>query len=179
MSSEGASYGEQLLEASRRNNVDLLNDILESVKNDPVKIAEIVNSSKDPFGNTALHLCCKSGSWEVLDILLDQSDIEIDPQNKIDGDTPLHFTVRYAQDEPEHGTFIARNLIEVGADPRLRNKHNQKPIDLIHSEDLDELTDLLQGAELAIDMGGHQAEEDEDIIDDGSDDDDVDLDSRN
>lgn len=179
MTSEGASYGEQLLEASRRNNVDLLNSILESVGNDPVKIAEVVNTSQDPFGNTALHLCCKTGAWEVLDILLDQVDIEIDPQNKVDGDTPLHVTVRYAQDEPEHGTFIARNLIEVGADPRLKNKHNQKPIDLIHGEELDELIDLLQGAELAADVGRQQAEEDgEEIIDDGSDDEDVDINSK-
>lgn len=184
MATEGASFGEQLLEASRRNNVDLLNSIFESVENDPTKIAELVNSSTDPFGNTALHLCCKSGSWEVLDILLDQTDIEVDPKNKVDGDTPLHVTVRYAQDEPEHGTFIARNLVEVGADPRLRNKHNQKPIDLAHGEELDELTDLLQGAELAADMGGHPAEETEEEViddgsDDGSDDESVDVDSKN
>lgn len=176
MESEGASLGEQLLDASRRNNVDLLNTILESLADEPDKIAELINSSKDPFGNTALHLACKSGSWEVLDVLLDQDNIEIDPQNKVDGDTPLHVTARYAQDEPEHGTFIARNLVEVGADPRLRNKHNQKPIDLIHGDELDELVDLLQGAELAADMGGAQAEDVEgEVIDDGPDDDDPDV----
>lgn len=171
MESEGASFGEQLLEASRRNNTDLLKTILESLGDDSDGIADLINSSKDPFGNTALHLSCKFGSWEVLDILLDQENIEIDPQNKVDGDSPLHVTVRYAQEEPEHGTFIARNLVEVGADPRLRNRHNQKPIDLIHGDELDELVDLLQGAELAADMGGDQAVDVEDeVIDDGSDD---------
>lgn len=175
MESEGASFGEQLLEASRRNNIDLLKTIWESLANDPEKIADLVNSSKDPFGNTALHLSCKSGSWEVLDELLDQDNIEIDPQNKVDGDTPLHVTVKYAEDEPEHGTFIARNLIEVGADPRLRNKHNQKPIDLIHGDELDDLIDLLQGAELAADMGGEQAEDVEEVIESDSDDEDPDI----
>ncbi|QLQ80035.1 hypothetical protein HG537_0D00350 [Torulaspora globosa] len=174
MESEGASFGEQLLEASRRNNTELLNSVLESVGSEPDGIADLINGSKDPFGNTALHLSCKFGSWEVLDILLDQENIEIDPQNKVDGDSPLHVTVRYAQEEPEHGTFIARNLVEVGADPRLRNRHNQKPIDLIHGDELDELVDLLQGAELAADMGGDLAEDVEDeVIDDGGADPDV------
>lgn len=177
METEGASLGEQLLDAARRNNADLLTTILETLENDSNKIAALVNSSRDPFGNTALHLCCKYGSWEVLDELLDQDGIEIDPQNKTEGDTPLHVTVRYAQEEPEHGTFIARSLVEVGADPRLKNKANQKAIDIIHGDELAELTDLLQGAELAADMGGHQADENEgEIIDDGSDDDDDDLD---
>ena len=176
METEGASLGEQLLDASRRNNDDLTKTILENLGDDSSMIANLINSSKDPLGNTALHLCCKYGSWEVLDDLLDQEGIEIDPQNKIDGDTPLHVTVIYAHEEPEHGTFIARNLVEVGADPRLKNSHNQKPIDLIHGDELDELIDLLPGAELAADMGPLPSDEDEtEVIDDGSDDGDEDI----
>ncbi|QLG74615.1 hypothetical protein HG535_0G04980 [Zygotorulaspora mrakii] len=176
METEGASLAEQLLDASRRNNDDLLKTILENAGEDSQKVADLINSARDPFGNTALHLCCKYGSWEVLDDLLDQEGIEVDPKNNIDCDTPLHVTVRYAQEEPEHGTFIAKNLIEVGADPRVKNKKNQKPIDLIHGNELDELIDLLQGAELAADMGGQQADDNEpEIISDESDDEDVDI----
>ncbi|EDO15849.1 hypothetical protein Kpol_507p11 [Vanderwaltozyma polyspora DSM 70294] len=160
MSTEGASLSEQLLDLSRRNNVDLLDTILETLENDPEKIAGLINTSKDPFGNTALHLCCKYGSWEVLDKILDQEgDIEIDPKNTTDGDTPLHVTVRYSMEEPEHGTFIASNLIEVGSDPRIKNNSNQKPIDLIHGDELDDLIDLLQGAEIAADSRGTRDEE--------------------
>lgn len=167
MDKEGASYGEQLLEASRRNNVDLLKMVFESLEGDQEKIAEVINESSDPLGETTLHLCCQYGSWEVLDVILDQDGIEIDPQNK-DLDTPLHVTVRYSHDEPQHGTFIAKNLVEVGADPRIRNKDGDKPVDLIHSDELDELIDLLQGAELAANNdGAGDGEEGEVIEDDG------------
>ncbi|SCW02944.1 LAFE_0F17722g1_1 [Lachancea fermentati] len=169
--SEGASLEEQILDASRRNNADLLETIFQNLSGDEKRIANLINSAKDPMGNTALHLCCQYGSWEVLDKILDQEGgIEIDPKNIVDGDTPLHVTVRYAIGEPEHGTFIAQNLIEVGADPRIRNKSGQKPLDLIHGDNLDDLIDLLQGAELAADNGNMVNEEDAEIIDDGPED---------
>lgn len=170
--SQGASFREQLLDASRRNNVDLLETVFQELNNDEKKIAELINTAHDPMGNSSLHLCCKSGSWEVLDIILDQEGgIEIDCKNSVEGDTPLHVTVRYAIEEPEHGTFIARNLIEVGADPRIINKAGQKPLDLVHGNDLDDLVDLLQGAELAAENHGVVNEDDAELIDDGPEDD--------
>ncbi|CAL9736697.1 hypothetical protein MOSE0_K05600 [Monosporozyma servazzii] len=176
-SEEGASLSEQLLDASRRNNDDLFETIVESVGGNREKLAALINGSHDPMGNTAFHLCCQYGSWEVLDKILDlDADLEVDPRNKRDGDTPLHVAVRYAVEEPEHGTFIAQNLIEVGADPRIRNNNGQKPADLIHGDELDDLFDLLQGAELAADNGGvsaMEAQEAEVIEDDDDDDDDV------
>lgn len=169
MTTEGASFGEQLLDASRRNNTDLLEHIYTGLDHNADKIAELVNASRDPLGNTALHLCCKYGSWEVLDSLLDQEGgIEIDPRN-VDGETPLHLTVRYCDEEPEHGLFIARNLIEVGADPRIKNEHNQLPLDLLHGEGKDDLIDLLQGAALAADSNDI-GEEEKEVIDDDDDD---------
>lgn len=172
MESEGASQGEQLLDASRRNNVDLLETVFKELDEDPTRIADLINHSKDPFGNTALHLCCRYGSWDVLDKILDQEGgIEIDPHNTIDGDTPLHEAVKYAQEEPEHGSFIAQNLIEVGADPRAKNNKNEKPIDLIHSNELDNLIDLLQGAELVADNAGEVTKDEEEDIPDNDDDD--------
>lgn len=186
METDGASVGEQLLDASRRNNVDLLETVFRELGEDSAKIADAINHSKDPFGNTPLHLCCKYGSWDVLDKILDQEGgVEIDPHNEVDGDTPLHLAVRYAGDEPEHGTFIAQNLIEVGADARARNNNNDRPIDLIHSDDLEDLVDLLQGAELAADNAGELAEDEEagELVDEGEaegddddDDDDEDVD---
>ncbi|SCU86378.1 LAMI_0D01816g1_1 [Lachancea mirantina] len=168
---QGASLAEQLLEASRRNNTDLLQSVIDSLGNDETKIAELINDSKDPMDNTALHICCQYGSWEILDKILDQNgEIEIDPRNSVDGDTPLHVTVRYALGEPEHGTFIAQNLLEVGADPRIKNKAGQKPLDLIHGDELDDLIDLLQGAEIAADNGGVLEQQEVEEIDDGPED---------
>ena len=162
---EGASLGEQLLDASRRNNEDLFDTVIATIGNeDRNRLSKLINESHDPMGNTALHLCCQYGSWEVLDKLLDlDADIEIDNKNKSNGDTPLHLAVRYSLEEPEHGTFIVSNLIEVGADPRIKNNHGQKPSDLIHGDELDDLFDLLQGAELAVDNGGMECLQEQEI----------------
>lgn len=162
---EGASLGEQLLDASRRNNEDLFDTVIATIGNeDRNRLSKLINESHDPMGNTALHLCCQYGSWEVLDKLLDlDADIEIDNKNKSNGDTPLHLAVRYSLEEPEYGTFIVSNLIEVGADPRIKNNHGQKPSDLIHGDELDDLFDLLQGAELAVDNGGMEGLQEQEI----------------
>lgn len=85
---------------------------------------------------------------EVLDHLLDQHDTEIDSQNRHERDTPLHSAVKYSLTEPEHGAFIVEMLIDAGADPRIKNKAGQKPIDLA-ADDNDALIDVLQGAEFA------------------------------
>lgn len=85
---------------------------------------------------------------EVLDIILDQPGTEVDPQSRQSGDTPLHAAVRYSLTEPEHGAFIVETLIDAGADPRVKNKAGQKPIDLA-SDDNNELINVLQGAEFA------------------------------
>lgn len=169
---EGASLKEQLLDASRRNNLDLLNSIIEKIGSNQQELQDLINNSKDPFGNTAIHLCSKHGSWDVLDTLLDQEGVDINQENTIDGDTPLHLCVRYSHEEPEHGTFIAENLIEVGADPRKRNNQGKTPLDLVHSTELEPLVNLLQGAEIAADNKGKlMNEEDAEEFDDGPEDD--------
>lgn len=168
---EGASLHEQLLDAARRNNVDLLNGILETIGDDKDAISKLINESKDPFGNTAVHLCSKYGSWDVLDAILDQEGVEVNQQNSIDGDTPLHVCVNYCHEEPEYGTFIAENLIEVGADPRIRNKRGLTPLQLVHGNELEPLINLLQGAEIVADSKGQLInEEDAEEIDDGPED---------
>lgn len=116
MSEEGASFKEQILDASRRNNTELLAEILANAS--PENIPDIINHSKDALGNTPLHLAAKYGSFEVMDTILDQEGTEVDPVNVIDGDTPLHLAVRYSETEPEHGHFIAETLVEAGADAR-------------------------------------------------------------
>lgn len=83
-----------------------------------------------------------------MDHLLDHEDVEVDPVNRQFGDTPLHSAVRYSLSEPEHGAFIVEMLIDAGADPRIKNKNGQKPIDLAADSNT-ELIDTLQGAEFA------------------------------
>lgn len=161
MSEEGASTKEQLLEAARRNNTDLMQQVLFEVLNsDEEKIANAINSARDSLGNSPLHLAAQNGSYEALDLILDQGGVEVDPINLLQGETPLHSVVRYSKDEPEHGTYLAEMLIEAGCDPRIKNKHGQKPIDLADPSNT-ELLDQLQAAEYAHMFGGeNQATED-------------------
>lgn len=55
---------------------------------------------------------------EVLDHLLDQEGLEVDPINRMEKETPLHKAVQYANKEKEHGLEIVEMLIDAGADPR-------------------------------------------------------------
>ena len=59
---------------------------------------------------------------EVLDMLLDQEGLEVDPIDRMESDTPLHKAVRFinglSKAEWENGASIAELLLDAGADPR-------------------------------------------------------------
>ncbi|ANZ77524.1 BA75_05093T0 [Komagataella pastoris] len=142
--SEGASPSEQLIDAARRNNVDLLESIISDNKDG---ITQLINTSQDVMGNKPLHLAATYGAFEVLDILLDQEGVELDSKNRLDENTPLHLAVKYSEEEPEHGTFIVEELIAAGADVTATNKNGDKPVDLVVNNP--ELTQILLNAEYA------------------------------
>ena len=65
------------------------------------------------------------GFWatvEVLDTLLDQEGLEVDPIDRMERDTPLHKAVRFVnglkKEEWETGASIPELLLDAGADPR-------------------------------------------------------------
>ncbi|KAL7268519.1 hypothetical protein RUND412_008855 [Rhizina undulata] len=147
-SDEGAAPRELLLEAARRNNTDLLEEVLATKTAD----VDFLNNSTDALGNTALHVAAQYGSLEVLDQLLDQEGLEVDPLNKIEQETPLHKAVEYATREKDHGLEVVEMLIDAGADPRIRNKQKRKPLDLADPRN-EKLRAVLQKAEYAIAIG--------------------------
>ena len=59
---------------------------------------------------------------EVLDRLLDQEGLEVDPIDRLEGDTPLHKAVRFTNDQAQenwaHGSSLVELLLDAGADPR-------------------------------------------------------------
>ena len=59
---------------------------------------------------------------DVLDTLLDQEGLEVDPVDRMEGDTPLHKAVRFvnelAKPEWEAGSSLVELLLDAGADPR-------------------------------------------------------------
>ena len=59
---------------------------------------------------------------EILDTLLDQEGLEVDPINRLEQDTPLHKAVRFIneldREQWESASSIAELLLDAGADPR-------------------------------------------------------------
>lgn len=83
---------------------------------------------------------------DVMDALFDIQYFECDPLTRLDNDTPLHVAVRYAAEkDKEVGTEMVKMMCEAGCDPRVRNKHNQKPVELVF--DNNEIKQALQQAE--------------------------------
>ena len=59
---------------------------------------------------------------EVLDTLLDQEGVEVDPKDRLEADIPLHKAVRFvnglSKEEWEAGSSLVELLLDAGADPR-------------------------------------------------------------
>jgi len=113
-------FTEELLFAScRQNNVELLHEALSHLTT-PTAIGDFINKSLDPLGNTALHVASRRGCLDSLDVLLDQEGVEVDPRNRMEGDTPLHAAARISADENDEttATDIIEMLLDAGADPR-------------------------------------------------------------
>jgi hypothetical protein len=121
---EGASPKEQLIEACRRNNTTLLSEVFASkpLHSNADSIAKFLNTTTDALGSGALHVAAKYGSYEILDMILDQEMVEIDGPEKRDGDTALHVAVRYCNGldkaDWEHGRAVVDILVDAGCDPR-------------------------------------------------------------
>lgn len=98
---------------------------------------------------------------DVLDALLDCEGLEIDPHTKIDQDTPLHLAVALSAKDKELGHAIVELLLDAGADPRVRNKHKNKPVDVVDPRD-EELRKTLRTAEYKVSMAGDVVEEEGD-----------------
>lgn len=78
----------------------------------------------------------------------------------MDKDTPLHIAVRYANDkDAELGTEMVKMMCEAGCDPRVRNKHGQKPADLVFNNP--EIKQTLQQTEYILAEGIANENDDE------------------
>ncbi|KAI9891365.1 MAG: hypothetical protein M1814_002878 [Vezdaea aestivalis] len=171
MADEGATPRELLLECSRRNNTSLLNDVVKDISSSVpqgkgiAKVAETLNKAVDGIGNHLLHLAATYGSYEVLDVLLDQEGLEVDPLDRLEKDTPLHKAVRYANgltvESREAGSQIVELLIDAGSDPRIRNKAKLKPVELVDPRNTS-LRLVLQKAEYAATAGADVVVADDD-----------------
>ncbi|EPQ25891.1 uncharacterized protein PFL1_06565 [Pseudozyma flocculosa PF-1] len=119
----------QYLHAARTDDAALLQSLL-----DPQP--DFDQNHVDGLGNNALHYAAAHQSTEVLGDILDL-EIDVDAQNRIDANTPLHEAVKVDIDGPdaerkeELRNWIVNELLESGADPRIQNKDGDKPVDLL------------------------------------------------
>lgn len=91
-------------------------------------------------------------SDDTMDALFDIQYFECDPLTRLDKDTPLHVAVRYANDkDPELGFEMISMMCEAGCDPRVRNKHGQKPAELVYNNQ--KIKSTLQQAEYILAEG--------------------------
>jgi len=169
MADEGASPRELVLEACRRNNADLLQEVFDSFikadkKTATTKIAQLLNSARDGIGNGALHVAASGGNYEILDLLLDQEGLEIDELDRLEKDTPLHKAIRYVntldKEDWEHGHAVVDILLDAGCDPRIRNAAKLKAVDLADPRN-EGLRALLRKAEYSLQAGDDVVEDDD------------------
>ncbi|CAO1620250.1 unnamed protein product [Sympodiomycopsis kandeliae] len=122
---QGASPEEQLLFASRTDNLDLFQELVSKPDH------QLNVNTTDKFGMTPLHICVLYQSTDVLSELLEE-EVDVDLRENTKGDTPLHVACRIQGDENEEmRNWIVEQLLSAGADPKIRNSSNEKPEDLI------------------------------------------------
>ncbi|KEF58072.1 uncharacterized protein A1O9_05995 [Exophiala aquamarina CBS 119918] len=129
---QGASPKEQILEACRRDNIELFHEVVEGLKDkSKEQIAEFFNNATDTMGNHLLHVCANYGAYDVMDELLNVEFLECDPLTRRDKETPIHSAVKYANErEADLGEAMAKMLIDAGGDPRVKDGHGRKPVEL-------------------------------------------------
>jgi len=151
---DGASPKEQILEACRRDNVELFHEVVSDMKTKTKEqIAEFFNTTTDTMGNHLLHVCASYGAYDVMDELLNIEFLECDPLNRREGETPIHCAVKYANErEVELGEAMAKMLIDAGGDPRVKDKHGRKPAELCNPR-TEELRGILIKEEYVLNEG--------------------------
>ncbi|AAW42624.2 hypothetical protein CNBC0280 [Cryptococcus deneoformans B-3501A] len=125
--SQGASANERLLAAAKTDNEGMLEDALK-------ELSDI--NQPDGLGNTALHYAIIHASTNVLELILCHDTCDVDLKNRLQGDTPLHIAVRNRWDQYEGlRLWLVQSLLEAGADTTIRNRYNEKPIDILPRAD--------------------------------------------
>ncbi|KAG8405634.1 hypothetical protein J3459_021588 [Metarhizium acridum] len=142
---EGASIKELLIEACRRNNTDLLLEVLHDKPD--AEITALLNNTTTVMGNHLYHEAASHGNYEIIDLLLDQPSFECDPINRLEGDTPLHTAIRWLNAEPPaqraFGKALVEMMLEAGSNPRVRNKGGLTALQLVDPRNV-ELRQLIQ-----------------------------------
>jgi len=151
----GASPNEQVLAAARNDNEELFREAIEGG-------ADI--NCRDGAGDTPLHLAVKNGSTSVLEDILSHEECDVDPNNSLTGETPLHYAVKL--EDPELRRHITESLLEAGADTTIKDKEGDTVVDILRPDD--EIRDLFRKAQAQNKISSGDIAHDDDDDDDGS-----------
>ncbi|CEG66719.1 hypothetical protein RMATCC62417_03250 [Rhizopus microsporus] len=157
---EGASNNELLLALCRGDQEEELEKLLEEGNCN-------VNFT-DGAGNTGAHYAAKTGSIGCLEVLVNHEEIDLDIQNTLEGNTPLHLAVQYANEDHDMAVAMVELLLAAGADPKIANRNKLTPIQLVNPKHTD-IKKTLEEASAAYDLDDADiAHEDDDDYGDGS-----------
>ncbi|KAI7866925.1 uncharacterized protein EV154DRAFT_153461 [Mucor mucedo] len=93
----------------------------------------------------------KAGSIGCLEVLVNHDEVDLDIQDRIGGDTPLHLAVQYANKEHDMAFAMIDLLLAGGADPNITNRNKMTPI-MICNPKYKDIIDKLDGASVAYNM---------------------------
>jgi len=125
---DGASANERLLAAAKQDIEEMILEIFEKPGTYDINYV-------DGLGNTALHYAAQYGSTDCLEHILEQDGCDVDIQNRLERATPLHLAIRLEDEELRR--YVVASLLDAGADPKIRNKFSQTPIDMLAADDID------------------------------------------
>lgn len=144
---QGTTDNDLMLAACRNDQDEMLEDVL--------KEGDVDINHTDKLGDTALHYCARFGSLTCLEMLIEVPGININKQNKKEGNTPLHLAVLYEEDF-EVALSMVNLLLDSGADPRIQNKAGSTVGDFVVGRS-DDMRDIIDQA-----LAGYEMEDSDD-----------------
>ncbi|KAI7901353.1 ankyrin [Cokeromyces recurvatus] len=156
---QGASSNELMLALCRNDQEEDLEKLLDEGQCDI--------SFRDGAGNTAAHYAAKSGSIGCLEVLVNYDDIDLDMKNLLEGETPLHIAVQYANEDHEMAAAMVELLLAAGANPQIENRNKLTPIMLVNPKYQD-IKAKLEEASVSYNMDDSDIANDDEFDDAGS-----------
>ena len=130
-----------MIYGAKTDSVDLMQEVLNG--SEPYNV-----NHQDGLGNTALHYAAATPSPDALSLLLDLDETDVDLQNRLENATPLHLAVRL--DNPAAKQGVIGMLLDAGADPSIKDKHNLRVLDYLRPQSSDTDKEIVQMLRIAM-----------------------------